>query len=93
MFLFTGIAVHDKLGQQFIVDGEWQDCPAGGWIGGIIGAVGMPPLPVGNYRLMTNTGDEVQIKVTSMTKGRGARGFQPFEGIGAPPSAEEDTKQ
>ncbi len=87
---FTAIATHDTLDQQFSVDGEWQDSPAGGWTGDLVGKPGTPPLPLGNYTLRTNTGDVLQIKITSTILGRGKRS-QPFVGIGAPPTSEDDT--
>jgi len=92
MFTFNGIAIHDSLGQQFLVDGEWQDSPVG-WIGGVLAKPGVPPLPVGFYTVRTNTGEELKIKIKPMIKGAGlTKGMQPFEGIGPPPQSEVETK-
>jgi hypothetical protein len=91
MFTFHGIAIHDKLGQQFVVDGEWQDS-ATGWVGGLIAQPGLPPLPVGSYTVRTNTGDELQIRITSMiTRAASAKRCQPFVGIGPAPESEDET--
>jgi hypothetical protein len=87
MHPFTGIAIHGKLGQQFSVTGEWDGTPAG-WLGGLAPASGMPPLPMGDYTLRTNTGDVVKIRITSMiNRALGGTRMQPFVGIGDPPDA------
>ena len=89
MFTFNGIAIHDTLGQQFMVDREWQDSLSG-WVGGLLAQPGTPPLPVGLYTLRTNTGEEVRIRIKSMKAGGASKGMQPFEGIGPPPQGSED---
>jgi hypothetical protein len=81
---FTGIATHDKLGQQFAVDGEWQ-LLSDGWGGGLLTKTGVP-LPMGLYDLQIIDGGKVRMRIRSMVS-RGKNRVQPFEGVGQPPRA------